>query len=124
VTIGFEYLILVLLWSAATYRLGRFVALDKLIEGWRDWVLAKLTTVEVDGHELQLAQYDPRYEVIPLWRRKLVDLLGCPFCVTAYTSAAAIAVTRPFIDGVPLPVLTWLAAWTGGLVIWQIIDSE
>ena len=41
---------------------------------------------------------------------KLEVLLSCPWCFSAYTTAAAVAVTDAWRD-VPLPGLVWLAGW-------------
>ena len=124
-TLDLTFVILLVMWSFASYRLGRFIALDALIKGTREKITDKLTTVEVAGGEaVSVDEHSAWWDTIPLWKRKIVDLIGCPFCVTAYTTAGVIVGTRPFIDGVPLPVLTWLACWTGALLCWARIDSE
>jgi hypothetical protein len=97
-------LILLVVLSAVSYRVGRFIALDTLID-------------------------NPRARLL-LWLgdrgaacRKIAELIGCAYCVTIWTSAGAVAITTLFVD-VRFPVWVWLASATGALVFWSIIDSE
>lgn len=92
--------------SAAAYRLGRLVALDTIWEGWRDKLREKLTM----GDKLSV------------WKLKLDELITCPFCITGWTSALVVAATYYF-ERFPLPVLCWLAVWTGALLFWGTIDD-
>jgi FtsH-binding integral membrane protein len=91
--------------SMPTYRIGRFIVLDTLIDEPRDKTYAWL--------ELRTS----------LFWKKVVDLLGCPWCITIWVAAAVVAVADAFVS-VPLPVFTWLAVATGSLVWWAIIDSD
>lgn len=99
-----NYLVLLVVLSAVSYRVGRFLALDTLIDGTRMRLLNWLVTRGFVA-------------------RKIADLIGCPYCVTIWTSAGAVALTTLYVD-VPLPVWTWLAAATGALVFWAIIDND
>ena len=100
-----QLLTLVIVLGLVTYRVSRFIVLDTLIEGWRDvfhsWLLRK-----------------PK-----LWRVKLEELLGCPFCVSIWVSAGAVALTD-WQTSVPLPVWVWLGAAVVALVVWEYIDSK
>jgi hypothetical protein len=101
-----QLLILIVILGLVTYRVSRFIILDTLIEGWRDvfhsWLLSK-----------------PK-----LWRVKLEELLGCPFCVSIWVSAGACLLTRWLVGSFAMPVWVWLGAATVALVVWEIIDAE
>ena len=114
-----------LLLSATTYRLGVFIVLDGIVSEPREWFLNKLTTLDIDGRKRVLYTHEVNlWKQLPLWRRKLYELLSCARCVCTYTAAASLAL--PYIAGwsVPLPVAMWFAATAGGLVLWAIIDSD
>lgn len=101
-----DWFFLIAILSLIVYRVSRFVILDSLIEGTRD----KITDfLERRSGKLVYA--------------KLLDLLGCPFCITIWVSAGAVAITDYYLS-VPMPVWTWLAASAGALVTWGIVDSE
>ena len=85
-----NYLALLIALSAVTYRIGRFVILDTLIDEPRNWVMGWL---ERHPHKF--------------WE-KILDLLGCPFCITIWISAAVVAITDLVDISVPMPVWTWL----------------
>jgi hypothetical protein len=101
-----SYLVLLIVLSATVYRISRFIVLDTLIDEARNCVLSWL--------ELRTSMF---------WS-KIHDLLGCPYCITIWISAAAVAITDIWITGVPMPVWTWLAAASGALLFWAAIDSE
>lgn len=94
--------------AAATYRVGRFVVLDTLIEGWRDrfhgWLYGKQT----------------------MWADKLSDLFSCPYCITIWIAAAAVGfwgwLIAPWPGWAFLPI--WLAVASGALLFWFIIDRD
>lgn len=109
-----NYLALIVILSAVTYRVGRFIVLDTLIDGTRDKVYSWL--------ERQAAPKEPKVRPRLFWV-KLLELLGCPWCITIWIAAFATFFTD-LNTSVPMPVWTWLAASTGGLVFWAIIDSE
>lgn len=91
--------------SATVYRIGRFIVLDTLIDEVRDKVYEWL---ELRGTKFWM---------------KILELLGCPWCITIWVAAAVVAVTDIYIS-VPLPVFVWLGSAAGSLVFWAIIDSE
>jgi hypothetical protein len=97
-------LFLLLVLSLVTYRVGRFIALDTLIDVPRLRLMSWLAEKGAVGH-------------------KLNELLGCAYCITIWVSAAATALTMVFMP-VPMPVWMWLAASAGALVVWAIVDSE
>lgn len=100
------YIVLLIVLSAVTYRVSRFVVLDSLIEAPRNWVLNWL-------------------EMHPnVVTSKLVELAGCPWCVTVWVAAAVVAIQDLAIDSVPVPIWSWLAVATGSLVFWGYIDNE
>ena len=101
-----SYLILVIILSAVTYRIARFVVLDSLIDGTRNWVLGWL-------------------EMHPnLFWSKLHEILGCPWCITVWVSAAVVAAQHLVVDPVVVPIWTWLAVSTGSLIFWRIVDYD
>lgn len=54
---------------------------------------------------------EPRDEILDHTEGKLATLLSCPWCVSAYTTGALIAVVDLAGFSVPLPFVVWLAAW-------------
>lgn len=101
------FLIFVLL-SAVSYRVGRFVALDALIEEPRDrvafWLDQKNTT----------------------WAEKLLTLLECPWCITIWTSFFTTLYWSLVLADWPgwwFPIY-WIAVATGGVLLWVIIDPD
>ena len=101
-----SYIILLLVMSAVTYRVSRFIVLDTLIDEARNWVLSWL---EMRPNPLTV---------------KLIDLLGCPYCITIWVSAATVAATAAVGYDLPVPIWTWLAVATGSLILWGLIDQE
>ena len=100
------FIVLLIVLSAVTYRVSRFIVLDTLIDEPRNAVLSWL-------------------EMHPKWYwLKLLELLGCPWCLTIWVAAAVVAIQDLAIDGMPVPVWSWLAVATGSLVFWGIIDKE
>lgn len=103
----FELFLLTVILGAVTYRVARFIVLDTLIDGTRDkaqgWLEARIDKLA--------------------WR-KLLELSGCPWCITVWVAGAATLATRIFVGSFPMPVWVWLGAATWGLVFWKIIDSE
>jgi hypothetical protein len=99
-------LILVVILSAVTYRVGRFIALDSMFEGTRERVYAWLL-----GHD--------RF----IWH-KIAELLGCPYCITVWVAAATCFAYRVAVEPFAAPVFVWLAVSTGALIFWAIVDSE
>lgn len=100
-------LILIVLLSAAVYRVTRFLILDTLIFEQRRWVKLKLM-----GNG----------DVGPI-RVKLLDLLSCPYCLSVWVAVAAVLITQQFVS-IPLPVLAWLAICTGSLAFWRYIEND
>lgn len=100
------FLLLVLL-SLASYRLARFLIADELIAGTRIWVSNRLRATTKDK----------------LWRRKLVYLIGCPYCVTFYTSLPLVLITERYAS-IPLPVLFFGGVWGASLAWWRFIEND
>lgn len=101
-----NYLIFVIVLSLVVYRVARFIVLDSLIDGTRENITVWL------GHRSHR------------WWHKLLELIGCPFCVTIWISAFTLIAYRIFVDDFPIPVFTWLAVAAGALIPWRIIDWE
>jgi hypothetical protein len=117
--------LLLILCSAVTYRVSRFIVLDTMIEGTRDSFIAKLTTwPDSTGRTRVINRDEATYELIPLWRRKIVELVGCPWCVTIWVGAAVTLLTHFIVEPVPAPILWWLTISSLALVLWAIIDAE
>lgn len=104
---GWPFIILIVVMGAAAYRIGRFVSLDTLWEGWRDKLYAWLTT----GKKLSV------------WKLKLHELLTCPFCITGWTSLGVVIGVDIF-HHLDLIVIQWLATWVAALCWWGVIDSD
>lgn len=98
---------LIIVLSLVTYRVTRFLILDSLIEVTRDRVYAWLET------------HPNRFTM------KLVELIRCPYCMTIWVAAGAVAIIDVFTDQpVPMPVFAWLAVAAAALVWWRIIDPK
>jgi hypothetical protein len=94
-----SYFVLVLVLSAVTWRVTRFLILDTLLDTPRDWV------------HLWLQTPHPTRWVYALK-------------IKVWVAAGAVLLTRPFVDGIPLPVWTWLAVATGAMIIWDYVDKD
>lgn len=102
-----SHLFLIIILGLVTYRVSRFLVLDTLIDEIRDRVIGWL---------------EPRQHRLG-WR-KLLDLLGCPYCITVWVAAGAVAAHHFIVDPVPMPVWTWLGVATVSLAVWAVIDNE
>jgi len=101
-----NYLVLVIVLSAVTYRVARFVVLDTLVENQRFKVYAWLL-----NHE-------------HWFFHKIHELLSCPYCITIWISGFVVGAYMIFVGSMPMPVFTWLAVATGSLLYWRAIDYE
>lgn len=99
-------LVMIVVLSAVTYRVGRFLVLDTMIEGTRDKVYGNLA-------------HRPQF----FWQ-KVLEMLGCPYCITVWIAAGACLTWRIFVGSFAAPVFVWLAVCAGALVFWNYIDSE
>jgi chromate transport protein ChrA len=99
-------LIMIVVLSAAVYRVGRFIILDTMFEGTRAQVFGRLAM---------------RQKFI--WH-KIAELLGCPYCITVWLAAGACIAWRLFVGPFAAPVFAWLAVCTGALLFWRAIDWE
>lgn len=99
-------IILIIVLSLVVYRVGRFIVLDSLIEGTRESV------------QRWLGNRSHR------WWHKLLELLGCPYCITIWVSAATCFAYRVFVESFAVPVFVWLAVAALSLVWWRYIDWE
>jgi hypothetical protein len=110
-----DWIVLTIILSAVTYRVGRFIVLDTLIDGTRDKVYSVLEYREQDWEDLPSRRN--------IYWGKLRELLGCPWCITIWVAAFTV-IAAEFFTSIPMPLFTWLAVATGSLVWWAIIDSE
>ena len=100
------YFVLLIVLSAVTYRVGRFLLLDSLIDAPRERVM------------VWLEEHPGR-----VWG-KVYELVDCPWCITIWIAAGVVGLQAWVVGGVPVPVWTWLAVATGSLVWWKIIDDD
>lgn len=103
----FEIVMLTVILGAVTYRVGRFIVLDTMIDGTRDKFIGWL---EARSNKLAYA--------------KIMELFGCPFCITVWVAAGAVFTTRIFAGSFPMPIWVWLATAATALVFWRVVDSE
>ena len=112
--------------SFVVYRVTRFIVLDSLIERVRErfylWLLSPLDPMEtsevIDVHQ------DEPLRKLPTWRRKLYQLFSCPFCISVWVAAGAVALHVWLVEPLPYPVWYWLGIATGGLLVYRVIDAE
>ena len=103
-------LTIVAVMSFAIYRVTRFLVADSLISEPRAWLLQRLARATT--------RTGPRGAVA----RKLHDLLICPFCISAWVTAAIAAATDA-VTSIPLPVLTATAAAGGAMAVWRFVEE-
>lgn len=97
--------------SLATYRIGRFVLLDEIIDGTRDRFFAWLNNPES----------------LTSRRVWVMRLLTCVYCITVWIAAAVVVFWSLVISGEWIGwsfVLVWPAVAAAALVPWTYIDSE
>jgi hypothetical protein len=117
--------LLLILCSAVVYRVSRFVVLDTMIEGTRDKISTRLATArDNEGRKRVINKDEPSFILIPLWRRKLLELIGCPWCVTIWVAGAVTLATHFIVQPVPAPIWWWLAIASFALIVWAIVDNE
>lgn len=102
--------------SLVVYRVTRFTQLDSLIKEPRDWLARKLLkppTYREDGQEWP---FNP-------WRRKALEWLTCPFCVSVWAAAGAWWFWHWWGDTLfGQFMLGWLAVSGGAMVVYKFID--
>jgi hypothetical protein len=97
--------------SLATYRIGRFVLLDDMINGPRDRFFGWLNTPE---------KLSPRR----LW---ILELLSCVYCILVWIAAGVVTFWSLVIHDEWVGwgfLLLWPAVAAAALVPWTYIDSE
>lgn len=106
-----ELLIASIVLGLVTYRIGRFILLDSMIDGTRDRVYTWLNSVDKPSN-------------FKLW---VLDLMTCVYCLTIWIAAGAVTYWSLLIRdewlGWSWPVV-WLATATVALVPWAYIDSK
>ncbi len=103
---GTGWFTLIVVLSAATYRAGRFIRLDTIINAQREWTYKRL---EGGGKAAE----------------KLLELLKCPYCITVWFAAVfTLAVDWFSSVPVPIPVFTGAAVAAGSLCFWNYVDFE
>lgn len=110
--------------ALAAYRLTRLIVKDdfppvlwvrdRLVGGWRPLTpkeqvapVAVPWRNQTEIHNGVMERYVVRASWVPYW---LSELLGCPWCVSAYVSGALTAATDA-VSGVPRPWLVGMAVW-------------
>jgi len=92
--------------SAVTYRLVRFIVIDAIFDGPRDKV-----------HGWLFDRKQP-------WALKVQQGLACNACMSVWMSAFVVWMAILWDVSVKLPIAQWLACSTGALVFAIIIDPE
>jgi hypothetical protein len=118
-----------LLLTFVVYRTTHLIVMDTLFEEARDKLLDRITTGTDGMGETRVLhkQIEPEVwtENLALWKRKLFDLLTCPFCFSVWTAAGAVLLHDLFIDpNLPLPVWYWVGLSTSSLIVWAIVDGH
>jgi hypothetical protein len=96
---------------------------DRVVGGWRPLTLAERADHRSDPSSAPAIQqidgephrYLARKGWVPLF---FAELMGCPWCVSGWISAATVAGTWA-AAGLPVPVLYWLSAWALGALLAQ-----
>ena len=89
--------------ALATARATRLIRDDTVFDRPRGWLLERLTRKDHGiGH----------------W---FYELLRCPWCVSGWLAAAAVAITDRY-GSVELPGLAWLAVWWGACFAYWLVE--
>lgn len=102
--------LLFLLMVLATYRLTRFAVEDTLIANQRIWVINKLMAGKTKRQKIKTG------------KAKIAYMLTCPYCASAWLSAAMVIVVDQFAV-IPLPWLVAPAVWGGVASVWGIVED-
>jgi Protein of unknown function (DUF1360) len=102
----------VILLSLAAFRITRFILEDSLIEEPRDWLKRRVQGKVADQRSLAL------------WRRKVLELLECPWCMSVWISAGTV-VLASFTWNAPRPPLFWEWLFVcGGSIIAYLVAEK
>lgn len=121
-----EILILVVVAALAAARLTRLIFKDTiftipreaLLDALQDEVTVRKMKGKKDGEVVRRRGWS-----IYL-RNKLAELIVCPYCNSAYTTAAVLVGYRIFVVSFPAPVIVWLAAWMLAIAILEYTDGS
>lgn len=97
--------LLLIVLALATFRLTRLVTTDDFPPIY--WVRTRVQNAR------PMVAVPETNELRYWW---LGELIGCPWCASAYVSGGLVAATW-WLHGLPLPVFCWLAVWAVGAVI-------
>ena len=115
------------LMSFAVYRVTRLALLDSWIDGTRTKVYEKILAPlsEEDRFLVLSIHQEEVLESIPAWRKKAYQLLSCPYCFSGWVSLAVLIGVDVITDAdFPGWFLWWMGIWTGGLIVYSIIDAD
>ena len=114
--------------TLVAYRVTHLFVMDTLFEGWRDKFLDRITTAtDPAGVTRPLdKRIEPElWSTLPLWRRKVFELITCVFCLGFWIAGAVVLIHDAFIDpNLPYPVWYWVAISTSALIVWAIVDGH
>lgn len=89
---------IMLVCALATFRLTRLVVRDSIFDRPRAAVVARA----------------------PEW---LVELITCPWCISAYLALGTVLVANVSVS-VPAPAVTWMATWGLSTLVYQWSDTR
>lgn len=115
------------LMSFAVYRITRLVLLDSWIDGFRSKAYeAILSPLSPEDRFLVLTVHQEEVlETLPAWRKKLYQLLSCPYCFSGWVSLAVLVGVDVITEAdFEAWFLWWMGIWTGALLVYTIIDSD
>lgn len=119
---------LLLLASFVTYRATRFLIADSMIEVTRgrflNWLWPPPDFTADIAALVANAGATPKAPTPPSFlRRKLYELVTCPYCLSIWLGGAATLIVWVFYP-IPLPGLWPLALSTGSLILWRFIEDN
>lgn len=104
-------LVALIIMGAVSYRVAHFISLDALIDESRDRFASWLESTDAP----------------PLWKRKTLTLMKCPWCLTVWIAAFANVfhwlVVADWWPGWYFLEL-WIATAAIAMLFWAFIDSE
>lgn len=103
----------ILLLSLVAFRVTRFILEDSLIEEPREWLRRKLIGIPKGINQ-----------PMPVWRRKLLEIIECPWCMSVWVSAGTVGLAWLTWDA-PRPPLfwEWLSVCAGSVILYFLADK-
>lgn len=106
-------------------RVTRFIFKDTMWKPTRDKLIGWLEDpVKIRYGGSPSVEYTHRGRFQMFWRKKLAELIECPYCVSIWVAAGTVFVHRVVVEPLPQPVWYWLAVAMGAVVVLEYTDGD